>query len=214
MTTTSVFDDSLKEFRRSVEITRDVRFQANLRLMKRQRWSSYMISILSLYVIFLSLLPNIFSLNEKDSQILLSCSVILSVFVIFTSIIDGSQNFYHQGELLHRCARKIATVYHKLKNIDPSDVSSHSDLEKLQEEYREILDDCPINHDNMDYTLIKSTKPHLFPRDYEKVWVGWKSFYLRVVYLMLSSSWMVLHVAALIAVSVVVYGVVTAPSGK
>lgn len=208
MTNTSVFDESLREFRRSVEITRDVRFQANLRLMKRQRWSSYMISILSLYVIFLSLLPNIVVLENQDTQLLLSCSVILSVFVIFTSLIDGSQNFYHQGELLHRCARKIATVYHKLKNLDPSAPDAASTFEGLQEEYREILDDCPINHDNMDYTLIKSTKPHLFPRDYQNSWVAGKSLYLRSVYFVLSSSWMLLHVVALISVSIVVFCVV------
>ena len=96
-----VLHAALKDFKRSVEITRDVRFQANLRLASRQRNSSYMISLLSLFVIALSLLPNIITLEQYQSQILLACSIVLSVFVIFTSLIDGSQNFYHQGELLH-----------------------------------------------------------------------------------------------------------------
>src|SRR5580692_570153 len=110
--------DVIDDFRRSVEITRDVRFQANLRLVRRQRASSYIVSLLSLYVIGLSLIPNILSLQPYQSQILLACSIVLSVFVIFTSLIDGSQNFYHQRELLHQCARKIANINHRLKNID------------------------------------------------------------------------------------------------
>lgn len=64
---TDVFHTALKDFKRSVEITRDVRFQANLRLAARQRNSSYMISLLSLFVIALSLLPNIIFLQQYQS---------------------------------------------------------------------------------------------------------------------------------------------------
>jgi hypothetical protein len=109
---------ALEDFRRSVEITRDVRFQANLRLSRRQRASSYLVSMLSLLVISLSLIPNIYDIQHYQAQLLLGCSIILSVFVIFTSLLDGSQNFYHQGELLHQCARRVAAVNHALKNID------------------------------------------------------------------------------------------------
>lgn len=91
---TSVLERAMAEFARSVEITRDVRFQANLRLARRQRASSYVISFLSLYVIALSLVPNVVELRPFQSQILLACSVILSVFIIFTSLIDASQIFF------------------------------------------------------------------------------------------------------------------------
>src|ERR1700761_1803612 len=90
-----VLKDSLRDFKRSVEITRDVRFQANLRLSRRQKGSSYIVAMLSLYVIALSLLPNILYLDMAQTQVLLACSIVLSVFVIFTSLIDGAQNFFH-----------------------------------------------------------------------------------------------------------------------
>ncbi len=159
---------SMDDFARNVEITRDVRFQANLRLARRQRSSSYCVSLLSLYVIGLSLIPNIISLAAYQSQLLLACSIILSVFVIFTSIIDGSQNFFHQGELLHECARKVAFISYELKNIDvrqsPDDAMQK--LTRPQERYRLALDDCPTNHDNADYYKEVSNKPHLFPKRY------------------------------------------------
>lgn len=163
MTTKDVFT----EFKRSVEITKDVRLQANLRLAKRQRASSYVVSSLSLYVIGLSLIPNIFVLQQFQSQILLASSIIMSAFIIFTSLIDGAQNFYHQGELLHTCARRIQKIDQKLGNVDieGDEGKAKADLDKLQDEYLTALNDCPINHENVDFYQEVIRKPHLFKID-------------------------------------------------
>jgi hypothetical protein len=69
-----VLETAIRDFKRSVEITRDVRFQANLRLSARQRLSAYVVSTLSLFVIALSLIPNILDLKPFQSQILLGCT--------------------------------------------------------------------------------------------------------------------------------------------
>jgi hypothetical protein len=159
---------AMKEFKRSVEITRDVRFQANLRLSRRQRGASYIVSLLSLYVIALSLLPNILELRPFQTQLLLACSIVLSVFVIFTSLIDGAQNFFHQGELLHQCARKVATINLELKNIDiaADPVKAREQFQAAQTAYHHALDECPINHDNVDFYREVAAKPHLFADRY------------------------------------------------
>jgi hypothetical protein len=197
---------ALEHFERSVEITRDVRFQANLRLIQRQTHSSYMISFLSLFVISTSLLPNIIKYSPQESQILLACSIVLSVFIIFTSLIDGSQNYFHRGELLHRCARKTATVYHKLKliNVDDEPEKARIDLENLQEEYRSALDDCPINHDNVDYLLLQTRKPHLFKQS-----LGESPSWFMIQWIFLKAQfklyvWMVPHIFAVILIIMVV----------
>lgn len=209
MTADTALQSALKDFKRSVEITRDVRFQANLRLAARQRNSSYMISLLSLFVISLSLLPNIMALEQHQSQILLACSVVLSAFIIFTSLIDGSQNFYHQGELLHKCARQVATVYQELKIINPDtdEEKVRKRLSELQEQYRSALDDCPINHENIDYTKEQANKPHLFPNTFSKnrliksLQISMKKTQAFVG----SHLWMSLHLIALIGISIIVY---------
>jgi hypothetical protein len=198
--------DAIADFRRSVEITRDVRFQANLRLASRQRSSSYIVSLLSLYVIGLSLIPNIFALQQYQSQILLACSIILSAFVIFTSLIDGSQNFYHQGELLHQCARRIAAINHRLKNIDTDKDATEalSQLEKMQEEYQRALDECPINHDNVDYFNEVIRKPFLFPNYYpwECKWVH-RSMY-RVRAFIMGNRWWFIHAIVALLITYIV----------
>jgi hypothetical protein len=71
--------------------------------------------------------------------------VVLSVFVIFTSLIDSAQNFFHQGELLQQCARKIATIHHELKNIDVAKDAEQAKatLVNLEKRYQLALDECP-----------------------------------------------------------------------
>ena len=199
---------ALEDFRRSVEITRDVQFQANLRLSRRQRASSYVVSLLSLYVIGLSLIPNIIRLEQYQNQILLACSVILSVFVIFTALIDGAQNFYHQGELLHQCARRIATINHKLKNIDidANEKEAMEQLEGLQLDYQRALDECPINHENVDFYREIIRKPNLFESEYP--WPNWKIIH-RTLYrfraFFIGHSWLIPHILAILAVTIIVY---------
>lgn len=216
-----VFRAALNDFKRSAEITRDVRFQANLRLAARQRKSSYMISLLSLFVIAISLLPNIISLQEYQSQILLACSIVLSVFVIFTSLIDGSQNFYHQGELLHQCGRKVATIHHELKTIDPNgdEEKSRAQLAELQEKYRIALDECPINHENVDFIKEQARKPHLFPANFSKhSWIKNMQVCRKNLHAFIGANfWMTLHLLAMFGIGVIVYQFVLAgsvPLGK
>ena len=215
MADNQVLKDAMRDFKRSVEITRDVRFQANLRLARRQRGSAYIVSILSLYVIALSLVPNILSLRPFQTQLLLASSVVLSVFVIFTSLIDGAQNFYHQGELLHQCARKIATVHHSLKNVDvdADPQKAQAEFDKLQDRYARALDECPINHDNVDYFLEIARKPHLFPDAYRWYWNAPLRGWFRLRAWALANSWVVPHCVAVVVISILVYTFVIHPSG-
>ena len=203
---TEILQKSLEDFKRSVEITRDVRFQANLRLSSRQRRSSYFVSMLSLYVIGISLIPNVLSLIRYQNQILLSCSIILSVFVIFTSLIDGSQNFYHRGELLHQCARKIADIHRKLKNIDvdASPSTALDQLKSLQDKYQAALDECPTNHDNVDYWKEISWKPYLFPEHYKNKCPHLIKSYYNLKAWFFGNFWMFWPIFAVIAVSFVI----------
>jgi len=204
----TVLETALADFKRSAEITRDVRFQANLRLSGRQRGSSCIVSLLSLYVISLSLIPNIVELKPFQSQILLACSIVLSVFVIFTSLIDGAQNFFHQGELLHQCARKIATVHHALKTIDvlADPVAAKAQLEALQGTYQAALDECPINHENVDFYKEIASKPHLFPQQYSS-WIPQAaiSFGYKLLYWTLGKLWVAPHITAFLVISLIVY---------
>ena len=184
----------ISDLKRRVEITRDTRFQANLRLERRQKASYFAISILSLFVILLSLLPNILALSNADEQILLALTVVSSVFIIITTFLEASGNFVHKGEQLHRSARKVAAVYNQLMLVNGSEDDELDRIRQLQEEYQAALDECAFNHDNLDYFLIKATKPSLFKG---RIYDGWGSSGVRVIryaiYKLREYSWLVPH---------------------
>lgn len=207
---------ALEDLKRRIHITKDIRFQASLRLSRRQTFSNYIISLFSLYVIALSLLPNILSLNNQKTQILLSSSIILSVFIILTSLIDGSRNFYHQSDLLHQCARKISTLHYNIRKIDAnqSPEEIRNQIDNIQIDYQNALNDCPINHDNVDYYNQVYRNPRLFPVEYINIpshpkLNGAINYFVRqkfrVVAFVGEYLWMTLHSIAFIGVTWIVY---------
>jgi hypothetical protein len=159
----------LEEFRGAIEITASARFQANVRLSNRQAHSNYMVALLSTIVIVLSLIPNFDALTPQKTQILLSCSIVLSVFIIFTSLIDSSNNYYHRGEALHQCAKKILAIGHEARLLDPEKDGFEGHLSILRTSYRQVLDDCLFNHERVDYVYARLENPRLFPGYYSNI---------------------------------------------
>ena len=196
---------AIDEFRRSVEITRDVRFNASTRLARRQLFTAYIVSLLSLYVIALSLLPNILDLTYAQNQILLASSIVLSVFIIFSSLIDGAQNYFYRGEMLRICGRKLSRIYIELKSLDPMQQpdGARNKFEELFVQYHTALDECPFNHDPIDYARQRLNKPYLF-ETISKATVGHR-LKLRVGIVLASVGWLTPYVLAILAISIVVY---------
>lgn len=197
------------DLKRRVEITRDARFQANLRLERRQKASYFAISILSLFVILLSLLPNIFTLSNADEQILLALTIVNSVFIIITTFLEASGNFVHKGEQLHRSARKVAAVYNQLMLLTEKDKGEMEKILTLQKEYQLALDECAFNHDNLDYFLIKATKPSLFVG---RIYSGRCSSAVRnfrhVIYKVREYSWLIPHALVTICTLIMVIDII------
>lgn len=154
--------DAFTDLKRRIKITRMARFQASSRLERRQKISYFVISLLSLLVISISLLPNIYNLSNASEQIFLALTVVNSVFVIITTFLEASGNFVHKGEQLHQSARKVSTVYNKLLLLAEEERVEKERIRELQKEYQLALDECPFNHDNLDYSRVKIQEPHLF----------------------------------------------------
>jgi hypothetical protein len=181
-----------------------------LRLRNRQTASAYVVSVLSLFIISISILPNIYALEVYQNQILLGSSITLSAFVIFTSLIDNSQNFFHQGELLHDCGRRVATVYHELKNLEPKDASPSNwkKLRSLQDDYRAALDACPVNHGAVDFLKVQVRKPEIFKNDFTWKWQWGEVRFKKALAFLLTWFWLAPHLIAMSAVGMIIWLVV------
>jgi hypothetical protein len=159
-------EEALDSLKRAMDITSCARFQANLRLSARERQSSYVISLLSTFVILLSLIPNVTEVSTKQSQTLLACSIVVSVFIIFTSLLETTGNFHHRAELLHQSARGIVAVLNDVRLLSPHDPNFPAELIRLRQAYRDTLEACPFNHERVDYVYARVERPDLFPQFY------------------------------------------------
>src|ERR1700739_1345499 len=93
----SELEEEFEKLRRRVEATKTIRFRSHVRLLRRHKFSSYVIAMLSIYVIAISLMPTFFDLTFGQAQVLLACTIVLSTFIIVLILTEGYENFNHQA---------------------------------------------------------------------------------------------------------------------
>jgi hypothetical protein len=151
--------DQFERLRRRIHATRTIRFRSHIRLERRHKLSSYVIALLSMFVIAISVMPNIFLLDTRQDQVLLACTIVVSTFIICLVLTEGSQSFYHKACVLHENARKLNELSFDLTlEVSPS-------LERMREitnSYNDILQECPLNHAHCDYLWVKAKHPEQF----------------------------------------------------
>lgn len=140
-----------ERLKRRIEATKAIRFRSHIRLMRRHKLSSNVVAMLSIYVIAISLIPNFVDLHARQSQVLLACTVVFSVFIIVLAISEGYESYYHQAQVLHGSARALQTLAVKLSLIDRKAADIRSVLTKIGNEYDKILSECEFNHAQCDY---------------------------------------------------------------
>ena len=151
--------DQFERLRRRIHATRTIRFRSHIRLERRHKLSSYVIAMLSMFVIAISVMPNIFFLDPRQAQVLLACTIVVSTFLICLVLTECSQSFYHKACVLHENARKLNELSFDLTlEVSPS-------LERMREitnSYNDILQECPLNHAHCDYLWVKAKHPEQF----------------------------------------------------
>ena len=105
-----------------VEITRQARFTAKNRLQRRHKRSYYLVSMMSLFVILLSLIPNIFPVTSQQSQVLLAITIVNSVFIIVTTLMDSAGEYLLQSHLMQNSARRLSELFNEL-SVHKDDIS-------------------------------------------------------------------------------------------
>lgn len=136
--------------------TKNSRFHAADRLRQRGYWKGIALSFLSAYVLVLSVVPkyleDVGSSAHRDyiGLIALSASIILLIFSIM-SIFDEDKL---RSSYMHDNAKAITALYHSYKlAIDTAAKGGHSapSSDTVNEQYQEIMEKCPFNHDSIDW---------------------------------------------------------------
>ncbi len=144
--------------------TRGARFCCHQRLIKTNVWVNYAIATGSAYVIFLSLLGilNIGFFNLEDYKVINIASIVISVVIIFLSLIEGGKNYVLRAEAMHNCAREISVVYHRAEGKVRESKEHPADLKEEIQQYDRILDRYNFNHDTLDYEIFMTQKREVY----------------------------------------------------
>lgn len=137
--------------------TKKIRFTADEWLRAKNKWSTFSISILSFYLIVLSVLS--FSefdlINHSYIKYVPAIALLISVYILILSLFEGAKNYSLEADKMHRCALEIQAQYHKLLNAKNSNSLSAAIKGDILKEYDSILLRYP-NHDETYFEVFKA----------------------------------------------------------
>lgn len=137
--------------------TKKIRFTADEWLRAKNRWSVFSITILSLYIIILSIhsVVNVDIVNPLYGRYIPVIVLILSVYILIISLFEGSKNYILEADKMHRCGLEIQAEHHKL--CSPSSSTNISDelRKEIIDNYDKILVKYP-NHDEKYFEIFKA----------------------------------------------------------
>lgn len=138
--------------------TKGARFTAYHRLTNQSRLSVLTVSLLSLYVIVISLVPLAFpsKFAGDESAKWQVLSTIISIFIIIVSIVENGKSYELKADQLHRSGLEISKLYNEFQFNFRQQSCDAAYCEKVLKRYDEILAACPFNHDTSDYLIFKS----------------------------------------------------------
>lgn len=191
-----------------VEITRECRYAAEKRLARRNERGYYLISMLSLFVIVISVLPNVHQFSPIGTQWLLLITIVNSVFIIINTLIDGKEDYSLRAFQMQQSARDLDLILNKIVNSSPAEREDLVWLREVHGEYQKVLHDCPTDHLQVDYIAVQVNKTHLFSEQWKgqsdalRRWYWWMRF-VRLHYA--RSRWLAPHLVMVVISLGVIY---------
>jgi hypothetical protein len=155
----SDMDDFIKaaeDLRTKMWRTSGSRYLAANRLSRRDRYSTFSVSILSVVAIGVGLLnPAISGGASHAGFTTVSVTAIISVFILAISLIEGSAKTAVQASKLHENAVIISEIRTSLESMlakaRASGAADWQQLNELRKEYEARIRECPYNHETIDY---------------------------------------------------------------
>ncbi|HEY9800483.1 MAG TPA: SLATT domain-containing protein [Leptolyngbyaceae cyanobacterium] len=140
--------------------TKGSRFNAARRLNNKYQFSLFSISVVSIYGIAIPLIQGIVknSRCQEINDIYNAISLLLSVFTLVISLLEGARNYQLKAEKLYNNAVKISSLERELEYLIISKLNDADFVQKLGDissRYEKLIQDCPENHESEDYTLFR-----------------------------------------------------------
>lgn len=140
--------------------TKSARLNAYQRLSKTYFLSSYSTSLLSVYVIILSLLqPFKIVSNVETIQTINFATICVSVTLLVFVLMESSMQYNLKAEKFHDCAKAVSKLFKKYEFIKENSTLTEEDkfvkYKKIQSKYDKIID-LYENHRPIDFKFFQS----------------------------------------------------------
>jgi hypothetical protein len=137
--------------------TKGARLEAHKRLEKMNKYSNWSTSLVSLFVIIISLQSiQQFKIIDLKPEIINSLTVFLSILIIIISLIENSSNYKLNADVHHQCAKKLNRLYERLQQIKDEYKTSNEiklEIDKIGIQYQNIMNEYTENHTQIDYNI-------------------------------------------------------------
>jgi len=144
----SEHSDRLEELLRRTRITTKCRYRASERLERHQRFSQWVVALISAALVFIPLLQ-VFGISAGIGAIYLNATqATLAVLVLVYSLLLGQENFVSKAQAMHRNGVELGRFAIKLAGF--SGAASDEEYSQLTEQYYNILEKYD-NHKPVDY---------------------------------------------------------------
>ena len=131
--------------------TKGSRFNAHARLIARHWASVLATSLLSMYLVALSLCQLTFAnaLTANENKILSIGGVVVAIFLIIITLVETARNYLGDAEKMHQSALAISELYNRFQALTV--VEANSQRLRFNDEYSEALKSNPVDHKDIDY---------------------------------------------------------------
>lgn len=175
--------------------TKGSRFVARERLRSTNTISITTVTMLSVYVIVLSVILLAFSdqLNALNAKWLNVVNIGLSVLIIVFSLIESSKDHLGGAEVMNQSGLRLGEIYGLLSAKMEAGSLTALDLEKMEFEYANALKESRLNHTTQDYLVFVIQNWREFP---EIDWMA-NGLFRSIAFLSISLRYYWLYVVSL-----------------
>jgi hypothetical protein len=158
--------------------TKGSRFNAYERLRRRHTRSAYATSLLSAYLIVLSLIQPFGLFQGADTKMISFFSVAVSIMLLAFVTLESAAEYNLKGNNFHNCAKDIGRIFNELHALIEKGETDILKFEGIAEQYANILDKYD-NHTPIDYDVHKTKHRKDFQLNIiQRQWILLKANYL------------------------------------
>ncbi len=163
---------------RTLWITKGIRFESSRRLKQKDRASTLGVSILSAYVVCVTLLEVLVKDKTPTMGVLFPITTIMApVFTLVLAWYEAGKQYLVRAERMYRSAQQIQRLSPCLELLRASGNVTEGSLKTISDAYQDILEEAAADHENVDYYYFQALHPSKF---LEKHRGFWRQFELEV----------------------------------